>query len=78
MKQRKAARQSGISAAAFAICEDVDLGWLKSAGWHDLNHRAGPAGGGKKPGARHGARLPCWDLGEGGEPDGMGSPLTTG
>lgn len=64
----------GISAAAFAIpVKDVDLGWLKVEAGIDLNHRAGPAGGGREVGGGQGARLPCWDLGEGGEPDGMGS-----
>lgn len=41
----------GISAAAFAIpVKDVDLGWLKVQAGIDLNHRAGPAGGGREAG----------------------------
>lgn len=41
----------GISAAAFAIpVKDVDLGWLKVEAGIDLNHRAGPAGGGREAG----------------------------
>lgn len=64
----------GVSAAAFAIpVKDVDLGRLKVEAGIDLNHRAGPSGGGREAGVGWGTRLLCWDPGKGGEPDRMGS-----
>lgn len=43
--------------------EDVDLGWLEVEAGIDLNHRAGPGGGGVA-GVEQQARQPCCDLGK--------------